>query len=416
MFCVGRFAECEPLEASDLKKLATPKATQTKANWANNVYQKWRVWKENITNALIPPLSEMTLNQIDKTLAQFTREVRKENGDRYPGRSLKELILSLQKHLELNGTIVRLLESNMEGIRAALDLEMKISTRMGLGLTTNQAAPVSSDIQDQLWQNGVLGDSDPKALVRAVFYLVGVNFGVRGGDEQRGLSSKNFEFGTENGRHKLTYRETVSKTFKGGLRNKHPPRQAVVFETDGPRCIVKLMRKYLDLTPPGATEMGLYLKPLEKPREDVWYSKQYLGHNTLKKMVSEIMQEGGCGGLGKFTNHSLRATTATRLYQANVDEQLIAEQTGHKSLDSLRRYKRTSPEQRQIVSNILNACPPCESQNPAPEKKQKVESDDCVQSGMGNSNSTATQSTSNKNTSPVVFNVYGGEFNLNFNM
>jgi integrase len=36
---------------------------------------------------------------------------------------------------------------------------------------------------------------------------------------------------------------------------------------------------------------------------------------------------------GRYTNHSLRATTATRLYQAGVEEQLIMERTGHRSLD-----------------------------------------------------------------------------------
>jgi integrase len=33
-------------------------------------------------------------------------------------------------------------------------------------------------------------------------------------------------------------------------------------------------------------------------------------------------------GLPGRTNHSLRATAATRLYQADMDEQLIAEKTG----------------------------------------------------------------------------------------
>ena len=57
---------------------------------------------------------------------------------------------------------------------------------------------------------------------------------------------------------------------------------------------------------------------------------------------------------GYKTNHSLRATTATRLYQAGVDEQLIMERTGHRSLDGVRSYKRTSDEQRVALSDIVN--------------------------------------------------------------
>ena len=57
---------------------------------------------------------------------------------------------------------------------------------------------------------------------------------------------------------------------------------------------------------------------------------------------------------GYKTNHSLRATAATRLYQAGVDEQLIMEVTGHQSLDGVRSYKRTSQEQREELSDIMN--------------------------------------------------------------
>ncbi len=58
--------------------------------------------------------------------------------------------------------------------------------------------------------------------------------------------------------------------------------------------------------------------------------------------------------MGHFTNHSLRATAATRLYAAGVDEQLITEKTGHRST-AVRTYKRTSDEQQEEVSKILQA-------------------------------------------------------------
>ena len=57
-------------------------------------------------------------------------------------------------------------------------------------------------------------------------------------------------------------------------------------------------------------------------------------------------------GISGFkTNHSLRATAATRLYQSGVDEQLVMERMGHRSIDGIRSYKRTADFQRE---NILN--------------------------------------------------------------
>ena len=55
---------------------------------------------------------------------------------------------------------------------------------------------------------------------------------------------------------------------------------------------------------------------------------------------------------GFRTNHSLRATAATRLYSRGVDEQTIQEVTGHKSL-AVRKYKRTPTTLKRRVSDLL---------------------------------------------------------------
>ena len=61
------------------------------------------------------------------------------------------------------------------------------------------------------------------------------------------------------------------------------------------------------------------------------------------------------GGLeGHFTNHSLRASSATRLFEAGVDEQLIMQRTGHTSVEGVRSYKRVGERMRMITSDVLN--------------------------------------------------------------
>ena len=68
-----------------------------------------------------------------------------------------------------------------------------------------------------------------------------------------------------------------------------------------------------------------------------------------------LLEKKYAGIPGYKTNHSLRATAATRFYQAGVDEQLIMEKTGHKSLEGLRIYKRTNMEQHENLSDIMSA-------------------------------------------------------------
>ena len=61
---------------------------------------------------------------------------------------------------------------------------------------------------------------------------------------------------------------------------------------------------------------------------------------------------------GYKTNHSLRATTATRLYSEGIDEQLVMERTGHRSIEGVQSYKRTFSEQQENISDILNGKKP----------------------------------------------------------
>ena len=50
---------------------------------------------------------------------------------------------------------------------------------------------------------------------------------------------------------------------------------------------------------------------------------------------------------------SLRATGATRLFEANMPEKLIQERTGHRSTAALRQYEHSSVQQHQSVSSII---------------------------------------------------------------
>ncbi len=53
----------------------------------------------------------------------------------------------------------------------------------------------------------------------------------------------------------------------------------------------------------------------------------------------------------------IRATAATRLYESGIDEQLVLERIGHRSLPGVRSYKRTSSHQKEVLSDILNKVP-----------------------------------------------------------
>ena len=102
---------------------------------------------------------------------------------------------------------------------------------------------------------------------------------------------------------------------------------------------------------PKASE-AFYCRPLEKYVEDgIWYSKQPRGKHFKSNMVKNMCTEAKLDG--QYTNHSLRASGATELFQHEVPEKIVQEFTGHRSLKGLRQYEKVSTEQKQAASNIL---------------------------------------------------------------
>ena len=67
-------------------------------------------------------------------------------------------------------------------------------------------------------------------------------------------------------------------------------------------------------------------------------------------MVKEMCGEAG---IGKKTNHSLRASGASAMFRANVPEKIIQRTTGHRSIEALRTYEQVSTEQQKAVSKVL---------------------------------------------------------------
>ena len=70
----------------------------------------------------------------------------------------------------------------------------------------------------------------------------------------------------------------------------------------------------------------------------VWYGTTPVGHNMLGETVKRLCKDAGIEG--QFTNHSLRATTATRALKKGIPDKFVMERTGHRDLRSLQKYQR----------------------------------------------------------------------------
>lgn len=220
----------DPLTENELKNKTfkyIPENTKQHSNWAFNAFNDWRksriertIMDSSTINVYKEP-QEMDKLDLNFLLKYFVHEVRKQNGEKYPRESIKQLIAGLQYYFRItygkNFSIFT--DEEFADTRLALDTAMKETTLEGNGLQKKRASAISFEEEKKLWDQNILGDDNPSRLNRTLLYLLGINAGLRGGDELRNLTvghngSIGLEIDSKTGEEFLFYRETVSKTFK----------------------------------------------------------------------------------------------------------------------------------------------------------------------------------------------------------
>ena len=107
--------------------------------------------------------------------------------------------------------------------------------------------PLSADDIKILWESGVIGTNEPKALQRLVFVIIGINFGITTRDDVRQLKPSLFLFCTDTLRgldfvqiDELQFCPSRAKRQKGKLDNK------IFSIPSSPYCPVAALKLYLD--------------------------------------------------------------------------------------------------------------------------------------------------------------------------
>ena len=107
------------------------------------------------------------------------------------------------------------------------------------------------------------------------------------------------------------------------------------------------------------------------------------GRETLGNVVKKKMKNAGFEG--HYTNHSLRRSSASRLYDVGMPEQVIQETTGHRSSDGVKAYKCTSSSLKRKASEILQGNLPKTKgdtkSKSMDDKPTDCEVDECVLTG-----------------------------------
>ena len=345
-----------------------PKNTVSSTKWAMANFTSWkkarnkRFADDPEKQVLDDLLLSHNASLLNKWLKLYVAETRKQDGSKYPPKTLYQLLAGLLRDMRSRKpNCSNFLDPNdhrFDSLHNGIDNVFRELRSSGVGSDSKSAEAITKEEEAQLMEQGVLGTDSPRALLRAAFFLNGKNFCLRGGEEHRCLKLSQIK--RYSAPDHYVYTENSSKNRSGGMAQMRVANKVVpIYATPeaGIRCHVNILDTYFSKLPQEAMEKdNFYLQPLTKLPHDPqkpWFSTIPVGRNTLAKMVKDICKEGQISG--NKTNHSLRATGASELFQAGVPEKVIQERTGHLSLSGLRHYERTTDEQHRSVSQILSS-------------------------------------------------------------
>ena len=158
--------------------------------------------------------------------------------------------------------------------------------------------------------------------------------------------------------------------FVGGLAQRHVEAKEITHHCQNIK-LYNMYEEYIGLVRGCGENRAFYRRPLENgPENELRFSQQPIGLNKLSVIMKTMFAEAEIEGY--FTNHSGKRTLATTLYQAGVPEQEIMERTGHRSIESVRKYKRPSSEMLKDISNLLEPKSEQFIKEEPPEKVAKI--------------------------------------------
>ena len=87
--------------------------------------------------------------------------------------------------------------------------------------------------EEQRWEKGVLGDSQPQQLLDTLLYVFCIPFALRGGNEHSRLRAVNSQIikgvDNETGLQYSEYQQDVSKTNAGGIKDRKLKKKETIF-------------------------------------------------------------------------------------------------------------------------------------------------------------------------------------------
>ena len=215
-----------------------------------------------------------------------------------------------------------------------------------------------------MWNKGVINMETAQGLLNGVYFYNSKVFGLRALDEHVEMDRSQITVVTHvtgGNRRGVHFAGRLCKNNQGGLRMMKIPLKDITHWADpeNTRDVVSIYERYLALIP----EKGRFYRraSTSKRRKGPAFGNQPLGENTLRTFLRRMFEEAGIDTTGRFiTNHSVKASLCTNLWNEGFDDQQISSRSGHRS-KALWRYKRMGQSMEHEISDALQPQKPIQA-------------------------------------------------------
>ncbi|KXJ14551.1 EGF-like repeat and discoidin I-like domain-containing protein 3 [Exaiptasia diaphana] len=281
-------------------------------------------------------IETLPANELDHLLSKFFMHVKKSDaGSDYEPSTVSSFQRSIQRYLDDKKRELNIFkDKEFNTSRMVLQAKRKSLVQAGKGNKPLATKSLSDAEEEKLFASGQFGDQSP----------------------EDSLLQK-----STNGEEMLVWLgERGTKTRFGQEKGHQRAFQPKVYATGGERCPLRYYKLFAEHRP---AEMNgpecpffLAIKSNRASNDPVWYKKSPLGKNQIGQFLSIAARNAGInqGEGAKVSNHSVRKTSISRLLDANVPENYVAQLSGHKSTESLNSYKTAGEHHQKAMSLTLS--------------------------------------------------------------
>ena len=347
--------ELDTLEAS-----AQAQNTKRATSWGVKKFEKWCV-KRNLR----VDFHSVTPVKLSEILRKFYAEVKSEKGQPLTPSTLTGIRAAIHRHLTsapVSRSVNIMQDSEFLSANKMFEAKCKLYTKDMNPKPTHKSSIAAGDMVKlrQYFSEGLGTDNswaDNERLLEYVWFSLCFHFGRRGREGWRELTKQSFGLKADDtgARYVTEVQTEQTKNYQGGSKQKDQTYSDVrMYENSTPLDPVSAFEFYiLHLHPNCQTLFQTPNQHFRKGSRDTsWYRNEPLGKNTLAKVMTNISLKAELSE--RYTNHCVRASTVTALYQRGVDTKQICAITKHKDERSLSHYiSQTTSEQKRECSRLL---------------------------------------------------------------